>query len=312
MTLRIGLLGAVLSTQTALEALAAAGYAPAVVMSLPLDKRSRHSDFIDLEPVAERLKVPVMRVDDVNSEDVIAKLRELNLDLLLVIGWSRICGRAFRASARLGAIGYHPTLLPKLRGRAALAWTIILQVRRTGGTLFWLADGVDEGDIAVQEAFDLDPAADLPQLIGLHMEALGRMLPPLVRRLARGERPASPQRHQDATYLAIRRPADGEIDWSQGAAEIERLVRATTRPYPGAFTYWRGRRVTIWSAQVVSHPQWTALPGQVFKYVDGVPIVRCGDATDLALTHYEVAPETSPGIEAETRISGQPRLGRKS
>ena len=55
MTLRIGLLGAVLSTQTALEALAAAGQAPAVVMSLPLDKRSRHSDFVDLEPVAERL-----------------------------------------------------------------------------------------------------------------------------------------------------------------------------------------------------------------------------------------------------------------
>jgi methionyl-tRNA formyltransferase len=229
----------------------------------------------------------------------------------MVIGWSRICGPEFRACAKLGAIGYHPTLLPKLRGRAALAWTIILQVHRTGSTLFWLSDGVDDGDIAAQEAFDLDPGADLPTLMGLHMETLARMLPPLVRQLATGVRPARPQRHEEATCLAIRRPADGEIDWSRGAAEIERLVRATTQPYPGAFTFWRGRKVTIWSARVVSYPQWTALPGQVFQYENGVAIVRCGDGGDLALTNYEVEPETSPGARASTRISGQPRLGRK-
>ena len=65
--------------------------------------------------------------------------------------------------------------------------------------------------------------------------------------------------------MAVRRPADGEIDWTRSADEIERLVRAVTRPYPGAFTWLRGRELAVWAARVVRYPQWTAQSGQVLR-----------------------------------------------
>lgn len=306
MSLRIVLVGAVWSTEVALRALAGAGHVPALLLTLPIEKQTRHSDYVDLEPVGAELRVPVRRVDDVNSEEVLAAMRELAPDVVLVIGWSRICGAEFRSTARLGTLGYHPTLLPKLRGRAALAWTILLGLERSGSTLFWLDEGVDSGPIAAQQAFDLAPDATLRQLIELHKEAIAAMVPPLFDRLAAGDVPAAEQDHSQASYVAVRRPSDGEIDWSRNAADIERLVRAVSRPYPGAFTSLNGRRVSIWASRVVEYPQWLAQEGQVFTYAEGVPIVRCGEGTDLALTDYEFEP-TDQGVKP--MIKGQPRFG---
>jgi methionyl-tRNA formyltransferase len=307
MTLRVALVGAVRSTEVALRALAEGGHAPVLVFTLPLEKQARHSDFVDLAPLAAGLGVPLERVEDVNSPEAVAALRAAEPDLLLVIGWSRLCGAEFRGVARLGTLGYHPTLLPKMRGRAALAWTILLDVKRTGGTLFWMDEGVDSGPIAAQEEFDVPADTTLLGLIDLQLAALARMIPPLFAQLAQGARPARPQDHDEATYLAVRRPADGEIDWTRSAEEIERLVRAVTRPFPGAFSKLGEREVVVWSARVVRYPHWHASVGQVFTYEQGAPVVRCGGGTDLALTDYEFRPGQD-GDPLPAAIKGQPRF----
>jgi methionyl-tRNA formyltransferase len=307
MTLRVAIVGAVGSTEVALRALAGCGQTPVLLFTLPLEKQARHSDFVDLGPLAAELGVPVRRVDDVNGPEAVAALRSAEPDILLVIGWSRLCGAEFREVARLGTLGYHPTLLPKMRGRAALAWTILLGLDRTGGSLFWMDEGVDSGAIAAQEAFDLPSGTTLGELLHLQLEAIGRMIPPLFEQLAQGVRPAREQDHSQATYLAIRRPADGEIDWNESAESIERLVRAVSRPFPGAFSRLGEREVAIWSARVVHYPQWHAMIGQVFTYEDGTPVVRCGGGTELALTDYEFRP-AQDGAPVPAAIKGQPRF----
>jgi methionyl-tRNA formyltransferase len=307
MTLRTALVGAVGSTEVALRALAQCGHPPVILFTLPTEKQARHSDFVDLGPLAAELGVPVERVDDVNGPEAVAALREAAPDLLLVIGWSRLCGAEFRETARLGTLGYHPTLLPKMRGRAALAWTILLGLERTGGSLFWMDEGVDSGPIAAQQAFDLPPGTTLKGLLDLQLDALGAMIPPLMAKLADGTRPAREQDHSQATYLAIRRPADGEIDWNESAEAIERLVRAVTRPFPGAFSRLGEREVAVWGARVVRYPNWHAMVGQVFTYDEGAPVVRCGNDTDLALTDYQFRPAPDGG-RVPAAIKGQPRF----
>lgn len=307
MSLRVALVGAVRSTEVALRALADCGLAPVLVFTLPLEKQGRHSDFVDLRPLAAEVGAALLPVDDVNAPEAVAALREAAPDLLLVIGWSRICGEEFRGVARLGTLGYHPTLLPAMRGRAALAWTILLDLKRSGGTLFWMDEGVDSGPIAAQQSFDIPPGTDLDQLIDLQMSALAAMIPPLFAQLERGLIPSQPQDHSQATYLAVRRAADGEIDWTRPAEEIERLVRAVTRPFPGAFSRLGEREVAVWRARVASYPQWFASIGQVFTYEDGAPVVRCGDGTDLALIEYEFR-HAGDGDTRVTAIRGQPRF----
>jgi len=310
--LRIGLVGAVESTAAALEALAGAGHAPVILLTLPLEKRARHSDFVDLAPLADAVGTHVERVQDVNDDAVLALLATLDLDLLMVVGWSRVCGPEFRRAARLGAIGYHPALLPSMRGRAALAWTILRDVRRTGGSLFWLDEGIDSGDIVAQEAFDLSGAETLRQLYNRHLDALRTMAAGLAAKLAAGERPAAPQRHEYATYLAVRRAEDGAIDWERPAPEIERLTRAVSHPYPGAFTWWRGRKLIIWAARVAHYPQWAAQIGQVFTYEGEAPVARCGGDTDLVLSDYQLVDGETGDPLPDARISGQPRLGARA
>jgi methionyl-tRNA formyltransferase len=307
MTLRVALVGAVGSTEVALRGLAECGHVPVLVFTLPVEKQGRHSDFVDLGPLAQEIGAPLVRVDDVNAPEAVEALRAAAPDLLLVIGWSRICGAEFRGVARMGTLGYHPTLLPKLRGRAALAWTILLDLKQSGGTLFWMDEGVDSGAIAAQESFDIPPGTTLPELMELQRAAQIKMIPPLFAKLDAGLRPAEPQDHRSATYTAIRRPADGEIDWTQGAEEIERLVRAVTRPFPGAFSRLGERDLLVWSARVVSYPQWHAMVGQVFTYEDGAPVVRCGGGTDLALTDYEFR-RANDADPVPAAIKGQPRF----
>jgi methionyl-tRNA formyltransferase len=308
-SLKIALVGAVQSTERALQVLARSGSAPALLLTLPPEKSSRHSDYVDLHPLANDLGVSVLDIGDVNHPQILDRLAELDLDVAMVIGWSRLCGREFVALPRLGTIGFHPALLPAMRGRAALAWTILLDVRETGGTLFWIDDGVDSGPIAAQQTIALSGTETLAQLMDRQLEALGSMLEGLVCQLSDGARPAIEQDHSAATYLALRRPEDGEIDWTLSASDIERLIRAVSPPYPGAFTFLRGRKLKIWSARVASYPQWFALTGQIFTFDGEEPVVRCGGGTDLLLVDFELEEPAAAGDKAPS-LRGQPRLGR--
>ena len=66
-------------------------------------------------------------------------------------------GRKTRYKARLGWIGYHPSLLPLHRGRSAIEWAIRMREPVTGGTIYWLNAGIDRGDIAYQEHIHIKP-----------------------------------------------------------------------------------------------------------------------------------------------------------
>lgn len=66
-------------------------------------------------------------------------------------------GKRTRYKARLGWIGYHPSLLPRHRGRSSIEWAIRMRDAITGGTIFWLNNGIDRGDIAYQDWTFIDP-----------------------------------------------------------------------------------------------------------------------------------------------------------
>ncbi len=299
--MRTALVGAVGSTATALRAMQAAGHPPLLVGTFdPQTGAKRHSDYVDLAGIADS-RVAVRHIHDVNDPDFVARLHDLDLDFLFVIGWSQIVRREAQAAARHFAIGYHPTALPEHRGRAPLAWTILLGLERTGSSLFVIDEGVDSGAILAQESFDLGPRETIPTLLDKHLAALDRMMGALVLRLAAGDLSAEPQDAALASYCAVRRPDDGLIDWTRDAAAIDRLVRACSRPYPGAFTYTRKRRVAVWRAEPVRLPnRHFAQPGQVVFVEDGKPVVLCGDSTYLRIDEYETA-DGAP-------ITGQPRF----
>jgi len=280
--------GAVEGSARALAALCESGHAPALVVTLPLERSGAHSDFADLGPVAARHGVPVHRTARTSAPETLDAIRAVAPDVILVIGWSQLVDERFRVIPRLGVLGFHPAALPRMRGRAVIPWHILAGQRQGGATLFWIDEGTDSGPIAAQSVFPIDPdRITARELYDRAVTGMVALLPVLMDRLAGGEIPATTQDETQATLCARRRPEDGIIDWRRPAAEVERLIRAVGPPYPGAQTGRADAPITVTAARL--HPRdgyFIGLPGQVQDIRDGVLTVMCGDGRCVDLTEW--------------------------
>ena len=273
------LVGAVESTRLALEVInAARDWEAAAVITLPLRLAKRHSDFVDLRPLAEKAGAEIIDAPNSNAPEILDRVRDIAPDVTFVIGWSQICKPEFIEAAGGNIIGYHPGPLPQLRVRAVIPWTILLEYPITGSTLFWLDEGMDSGDILAQEFIHVASDETATVLYEKHQQALGRILADGLASIASGSPRRIKQDHRYATWTAKRTPADGEIDWRAPAQDVLKLIRATTRPYPGAFTRRKDETLVIWSAEHwPAQDRHAASPGQIIlRDGDGFAI-QCGD-----------------------------------
>ena len=224
--------------------------------------------------LAVRRGWPVLRVRG-RDEKLAAFLETARPDLLFVADYRYLLPPEVLALAPLGAVNLHPSLLPRYRGRAPINWAILHGETTLGLTAHFVDEGMDTGDVIVQASYELRPDQD----VGDALEALY----PLYRRLTRevlghfraGSVPRTPQDHARATAFGARRPEDGRIDWTRPAEQVVNLVRAVGHPYPGAFTFGDGERLTVWRARPAGAGR-DGEPGTVVALGAGGPVVRCG------------------------------------
>jgi len=207
--------------------------------------------YMDFSVIARELGIPAIPYERGRQNRFIEEVARLKPDLILVAGWYYLVPRELRRVAPKGAVGLHGSLLPKYRGGAPLVWAMIHGEKETGVTLFYLEDGVDEGDIIGQESFSLGETETIADALTKLDEAAQRLLERTLPLLAKGQAPRLSQNHAEATTFPQRSPADGEIDWSWSVKRIRDFIRAQTRPYPGAFTRIDGKKVILWDAEVL-------------------------------------------------------------
>lgn len=221
-----------------------------LVITLPDDRARRKSGRVYLDEFCAAHAIPLVKSPNVNDAAVVAAIKEAGIDWLFIIGWSQIARDEVLAAPRRGVLGMHPTLLPVGRGRAAIPWAILKGLERTGVTLFKLDGGVDTGEILDQLEIPLSPRTDATALYAAseaaHMTLMKDAYPRL---LADRLRPQA-QDEAAATLWPGRKPEDGAIDLAGSVADAERLVRAVTRPYPGAFVIIGGRKLILWKARI--------------------------------------------------------------
>ena len=285
--MRIVLIGTVESTAVTFRAMTEGGYAPIAVVSLDPALAARHSDFVDMAPLASAAGAEVVPVRSINAPEVVDRIAALEPDWLVVVGWSQILHKPLLATAKVGTVGYHPSPLPELRGRAVLAWTILLGRSWTAGSLFTLEPEVDSGRILAQRRFDLDPRETLATLMTKHMTVLSGMWSDLLPQLAEGKPTGTEQDAALISHCAKRTAKDGRILWDQDAEVIDRLVRAATVPYPGAFTQRDEDRMLIWEAEPWAGPIHYGLPGQVLETHGVEALVACRLGQALLIKRWD-------------------------
>jgi len=301
--MRCVFVGAVEGSYHALEEMLSQGANVVGIFTLAPEYASRHSDFADLSPLAQQYQVPLWGINNINDPEIVAQMQTLEPDYIFIIGWSQIVKRTVLELPTQACIGFHPALLPQNRGRAVLPWTILQGLRRSGATLFYLDEGVDSGDILIQKAFDVDPDETARTLYNKVIAALRGMMREVLPLLEGGNPPRHPQDYSKATYCAKRTPADGLIGWQQPAKQIWTLIRAVGAPYPGAFTFHRGRNLIVWEAGLAGSAPYCGLPGQVQAINQDGVLVQCGDGKHILLHTVQAEGEDRcPAAECFTKV----------
>lgn len=187
-------------------------------------------------PIAQAARqagLEVVECGDVNAPEAIADLRARRADVICVADFGQMLRRKVLASARLGAVNVHASLLPELRGAAPVNWALIRGYRRTGVTTFRIVRAMDAGAVYRQAATEIGPDETADELAGRLAEMGGEALRWTLDALADGSAEAVEQDHTRATLAPRLRKEDGVVDWSAGAETVCNRVRGTW-PWPGA------------------------------------------------------------------------------
>lgn len=248
---RILFVGAVDEGRRCLEALLAHGERFVGFVTIDPALGPTTSGWARFDDLASAHGVPLLAVRDLNAPENVARVAELRPDLILVIGWTRLLGPELLRMPRLGAVGFHASLLPRYRGRAPVNWALINGEIETGNTMFFLDEGVDTGTVIAQRRFPILDDDDCGSLYEKVSAAGTEMLLEHLPALKAGTAPRHVQDERLATVMPRRRPEDGLIDWTKHSRALFNWVRGLTHPYPGAFTSYGGRRLFVWRASEV-------------------------------------------------------------
>lgn len=218
-----------------------------LLITLNDNKAINKSGRIYLDDIAKTTSTPLLKIDHINDKEVLDAIKKNDIDWLFIIGWSQIASKEIVESPNLGVIGAHPTLLPVGRGRAAIPWAILKKEEKTGVSFFKMDEGVDTGDILGQYVIPLNTQINATVLYKAVNDAHIKLINQLWDDLIQNKLILKPQDHAKATYWKGRKPVDGIISSHMTMDEVDCLVRATTKPYPGAYVNINGQKVIVWS-----------------------------------------------------------------
>lgn len=281
--MRCAVIGGVNSTKILVERLQTAGFEDVKVWGYEPACSDNVSGWCNLKAVALSQSYSYSgfrKVTECHQE-----LVEFSPDVLFVVGLSQIIPTEMLRIARFLNVGFHPTALPKGRGRAAIAWMLLEKVPGAA-TFFELQAGVDDGDILAQEPFDVDETDDATSLEQKILDAETRALHRWLPKLLEGKVSRLPQEHEKASWTGKRTPEDGWLDWNQSAVKLSTLIKASTKPHPGAYTFCEDTKLLIWSCDIFDRNE-IGVPGRILLVnVDGSFVVQTGDGLILIKSWY--------------------------
>ena len=231
------------------------------------------------EPVvqlAQQANIPVFT--DTSQKAIKSLVLKLQPDCVVVSSYNQILPPSIIELSTFINVHYSP--LPQYRGRANVNWAIINDEPAAAISIHKISPDLDEGNILFQQLIPIhleDTVSDLyNRLNQIQQENLGETVVKTFHGYA-----GVKQNNAEATYGCTRLPEDGEINWSASTRSIDCLIRALVEPFPGAYTYFQGRKLVIWQAKSVHNPPIYVgrIPGRVIarSKTEGFVDVLTGD-----------------------------------
>ena len=293
-----------------LAELVAAGFKVRLVVSQPDRPRGRGmgTAITPVKELAVSLGLEVVQPEAIKqNNDFREQLESVKPAAIVVVAYGRIIPRWMIDLPPLGNINLHASLLPKYRGAAPIQWAIANGENVTGVTTMRIDEGLDTGDVLLQEEIPIGDE-DTSVTLAPRMAEIGAgLMVETLRGLESGSVKPRPQDHQRATVARLLKKEDGKIDFARPAPEVYDRLRGF-QPWPGAYTSFRGKNLNLWAARpvVVDRP----IPGGELMLEDERLLVGCGHGSVLEVMELQV--EGKKRMTARDFIHGyRPASGEK-
>lgn len=243
---------------------------------IPIEKKY---DQVQIE--IESMNLDCLRFENVNQLDVLNKIHNLDAKLFIIAGFSTIFKKELICLPKIGTINLHAGLLPKYRGGSPLNWQIINGESKAVISILKVDEGIDTGAILNSQEIMINDYTDINDL---HFEAnklFPQMVLDTVDKIDLGNFKGVSQKNINSSYWHQRNDDDGYLDFKTlNSFQASRLVRALTTPYPGAWSFYKDKKIRIFKVEI---PKFNlkGVSGRVC-YIEGKgPYVVCQDKAIL-------------------------------
>lgn len=271
--MRIVYMGTPALAESILKRLTKSNHEVVAVFTQP-DKPQGRKKILTPPPVkvlAQSYKIPVCQPEKLSMQK--HKIESFNPDCIVVAAYGKILPSEILEIPKLGCINVHASLLPKYRGAAPIQRSIIEGETKTGITTMYMDEGLDTGDICLQEEVEIGENETSGELFEKMAVVGGNLLLKTLDKLEKGEAPRIKQEDRKSSYAPILTKAEGEIDFNRPNIEIHNLIRGMN-PWPVAYTYFEGKKLKIFSSTIMNKE---GTPGMILE--DKSLIIGCKEGS---------------------------------
>ncbi len=278
------------------------------------DKQKGRGQEVSFSPVKELAlahSVPVYQPNKAKEPEFLEKVKELAPEVIVVAAFGQILPKALLEIPPYGCINVHGSLLPKYRGAAPIQYSIIDGEQETGITIMYMDVGIDTGDMILQSSLPIAKDETGGSLFDKMAQLGADLLLEALDQLEAGTAVRIPQDNDKATYVKMLNKDMGELDFTQSADKLERLIRGLN-PWPSAYTYLDGKTLKLWQAGVEAMDVGDAEPGQVIELRKDALVVAAGKGV-LVIQELQLEGKKRMTADAFLRGSHLPlgtRLGK--
>ncbi|CVI70310.1 Methionyl-tRNA formyltransferase [Clostridiales bacterium CHKCI001] len=264
--------------------------------------RGKAMQFPPVKNKALEYGIPVYQPVKVRDPSFIEQMKEWEPDAIVVAAFGQILPKAVLDLPRYGCINVHASLLPKYRGAAPIQWAIINGEKETGITTMFMDVGLDTGDMLKKAVIPIE-AKETGESLHDKLAALGGpLILETLEELENGTAVRTKQDDAQSCYAKMLTKSLGNIDWSQSAVQIERLIRGLNA-WPSAYTKWEDKTLKIWAADVIDGNKEGAVAGEVVERQKKALIVQTGEGR---LSLKEVQLQGKKRMEIDVFLRGYP------
>ena len=257
-----------------------------------------------LKQKANDLGVEFIFEKNVNSDEFIKKLKNYKCDLLVSMSFNQIFKESMVSMPKFGIINCHAGKLPIYRGRNVLNWVLINDEKEFGITVHYVDEGIDTGDIIIQEIYQIQDTDTYKTLLEKAYQECPKLLLRAVKKIINNDVEPIDQKTISDSYMYCSRRKEGDeiINWKSTSREIFNFVRALSYPGPCATTFIEKNPVKIIKSSLVnSAPKYIGIPGTVLEKNENWFLVKTIDSY-IKITEWESSRNIYNGLRFLERI----------